>query len=979
MASTASSTQKRGKASNGGDTASTPTGEHLNKAALSMPAEGASEFAQTVGLKNMAELRAEGGIRGIASKLSSDLETGIPAHSHASRQARYGVNALPPVEKQTFMDFVKETLEDRTMQILIGAAVVSLILGLTTPDPRTGEIDRATGWVEGAAILLSVVIVTLVSAVNNFQKQEQFAVLSNAETTASLCVVRDGDVVEVGQEDVVVGDIALVQAGMALSFDALLVAGTGYTSNESSITGENDDVHKSPDMDPFLLSGTHIVDGCDGRALVVAVGPLSFAGAIAMSTRQSKTDTPLTEQLESMADAIGKFGLAAAVFTFVALLIKEIYTIVFGGGRFFAMKLFENITTAVAIVVVAVPEGLPLSVTLSLAYSMKQMLADNNLVRHLAACETMGGATVILTDKTGTLTNNDMKVVSVFIDGEHVRADKVTGFTTQAQGARSKVLKLFADCVAFNYPTGFGQNKTAHALQHLATALQHGDGYDADATVRTTAKDCVQRFAFSSQRKRSSAVVNAKTEGAGQTLRHYVIGAGELVFQKCTSCLVDGKRSAFSVDAKQRYESAINEYSQSGYRTLCVAYSERNGEWAELPHVPPEDPLTVLGVVAIEEPLRSEVPAAIAACQGAGIQVVMVTGDSMATATNIAQRCGIMGPGKTALEGTQFRASPDSAIDARSFAVLARATPLDKKRLVEMYRRDPAAVVAVTGDGTNDAPALKAADVGFAMNTGSDIAKQASDIVLLNDNFAGVVKAVVWGRNVRDNIRKFLQFQLTVNAVACIVAFLGAVINSQNLSPLKPVQLLWLNLIMDTFAALALATELPSEKQLLARDPDPRNSSIISAEMAHAITAQVAFQLVTELLLLSLGHHLIGSAYFDDRHLTVVFNAFVLMQVFNFFNARLLRSSDAVHQNLGKSTGMLYIVFLIVVTQFVIVQKGGKFMSTVPLDATEWLLCTGIASASLPVGAVARATRSAGSSNAVLRTLTTVVNVVLRK
>jgi Ca2+-transporting ATPase len=938
---------------------------------------GATPYALMVGHKNAAELQSRGGVSGVLAALGSDRLRGVPLASLASRKQRYGVNKLPEEEVKSFVDFVKESLEDRTLQVLIGAAVVSLILGMTTQDPRTGEVDRSTGWIEGAAILLSVVIVTIVSAINNHQKQLQFRALSAAETIAPVVVVRDGEVVEIPNDEVLVGDIVLVMAGMALSFDALLVDGTGFSANESSITGENDDVNKASDGDAFLISGTHIVDGCDGLAVVVAVGQTSYAGAIAMATRQEKKETPLQEQLTGLADIIGRFGLGAAVFTFVVLSLKELYFIFVGGGKFYSMKFFENLTTAVAIVVVAVPEGLPLSVTLSLAYSMKQMLADQNLVRHLAACETMGGATCICSDKTGTLTTNDMKPVAFYADERRfaVPLDAREPIALQQapsdpplSASRRLVLERMAESIAYNYPNTFG-NKTAMALQQLALQLVAATGYDAVAAVGNIERAHIQRFAFSSQRKRSSVVVHQTvhspaTAGGKPSVTsshlHYVIGAAELVFQKCTSSLVDGRRTLLSIEAKARYEAVMSEYMQLGYRTLCLAFSEKSGEFSGLPHVPPEDPLCILAVVGIEEPLRPEVPSAIAACKGAGIRVRMVTGDSVVTAVNIATRCGIMSDDTIVVDGSTFRAQSDEELAVNvipRLAVLARATPLDKQRLVELIQRaSPDAVVAVTGDGTNDAPALKAATVGFAMNTGSDIAKQACDIVLLDDNFVGVVKAVVWGRNVRDNIRKFLQFQLTVNTVACIVAFVGAVMNTQNLSPLKPVQLLWLNLIMDTFAALALATELPNEAALLRRTPDPRTASIITKEMVHNIAVQAIFQLMTEIVLLGCIHTSLGVEYFGNVHLTVAFNTFVLLQVFNFFNARLLHADSSVLSNLGKSHGMLYIIFVILVLQIAIVQKGGKFMSTVALDGRQWLLCFVIASLSLPVGYIGRAT-----------------------
>lgn len=947
---------------------------------------GRHEFARMVGERNMERLRELGGTTGLAALLATDLARGATKSSVASRAARYGCNKLPPMQLTTFWGFVQESLDDKTMRVLIVAAVLSLIVGMTTPDPRTGEIDRSTGWIEGFAILLSVAIVSLVSGVNNFQKQLQFCALVKEEALTPVVVVRDGAAAEVPSEDVVVGDVAVVFSGMALAFDALLVDGNGFTCDESSVTGEAEQVSKSVDTDPFLISGTNLVDGCDGLALVVAVGASSFAGTIAMEVREGKKETPLQEKLTQVADTIGKCGLAAAIFTFVVLLLKEMWLVFFGGGRFYAMKFFENLTTAVAIVVVAVPEGLPLSVTLSLAYSMKRMLADGNLVRHLAACETMGGATSICADKTGTLTQTDIRPRSLWIAGMSFDLRSDTVDVSRA----AVVARHIADAVVFNFGQHYGNNTTAEALLAVVQKIQGSIGYNAALEIRTLDKSRLHRFAFSSVRKEGSTVVRVPS-GA---VAHYVIGAAELVLRRCQHSLsFDGVRVPLSRETRQFCETAITEMAASGQRTVSIAYSERTANWSELPRVAPDDPLTLIAIIGLEEPLRPEVPNAVATCRAAGIRVRMVTGDNLATAMNIAQRCGLTqgvpaasaGPsavsvcdasdtaallptsgmlsggsvssGGVAMEGSVFRELSDEHVISNvlpNLVVLARATPLDKKRLVQLLRRSsPLEVVAVTGDGTNDAPALKAADVGFAMNSGSDIAKQASDIVLMNDNFVGVVKAAMWGRNVRDNIRKFIHFQLTVNIVACVVAFIGAVINTQNLSPLKPVQLLWLNLIMDTLAALALATELPSEA-LLARPPDRKDAPVISPFMWFGILSQSAFQLASQIMLLTVGHRAFGVRSYGDEHLTLVFNCFVMLQVFNFFNARLLHQDADVRVGLQRSQGLLFIVGAIFVTQVAIVQRGGRFMSTVPLTVSQWLACMAIGSASLPVGALAR-------------------------
>ncbi|KAK7194708.1 calcium-transporting ATPase [Novymonas esmeraldas] len=1098
-------------------------------------------------------------------------EVGIVAHTVPDRQARYGVNVLPQPPKESIWHFIKDSIAgDRVVQILIGAAVVSMILGLTTPDFRTGEVDLATGWIEGAAIFASVFIVTAVNAVNDYRKQEQFAEVMRAEDAARrrvtvwryvpLSGVGGGSIsgadglacvaLEVPSSDIVVGDVVQISSGMQLTFDAVLLSSFGpIVADESSVTGENDDVLKQVLTDPFLISGSSVLDGsAEGVALVCAVGPNSVSGEIAMSIQSTeKTNTPLQDQLESMADIIGKFGIGAAAFTFVSLLIKELAVYLIYGTELHAMKFFENLTTAIAIVVVAVPEGLPLSVTISLAYSMRLMLKDGNLVRHLAACETMGGATVLCTDKTGTLTAPTMRVKQVFLsavtyavdgagsirgsglplhDVQEPIAARPRGFeqsrsSSQAPpGASITVplppssVQLLLDCIVANAvdpEVGRATNKTSEALLWLSHLMSCSSSHatqqevqafrSTQARILTAMQDpgrC-RRFPFSSHSKMSVCMLRTPASqsasgasGAGRT-RLYATGAAEVILARCNSYINDhGAPAPLTSEMRAYHESTIVQYTESGLRAVCCAFSDVQGAAEPALWNPRQQPqqqcgataaahegeFCLVGMVGLEEDVRAEVPSAVQQCFGAGLRVIMITGDATLTAINIARRCGLLrgcpgsvgAPRQTSplVSGRNFRgreapswaavatsasggdaahhpadlndaavfvnttllgrespasvadgedpcssnaygrsawmmqepaanASPQQlieggyALDGPTFRqlsdaellqqymphirILARATPMDKKRLLSLLRRiDTAAVIAMTGDGTNDAPALKLSDVGFAMNGGSDVAKRASDIVLLNDNFIGMVKATMWGRNVKDNIRKFLQFQLTVNFAACVVSFFGAIMSEQNMSPLKPVQLLWLNLIMDTLAALALATELPCEPMLLSRPPEPKDTPIIVPSMWFQVGLQSAFQLLCQLFLLSHGStflnprqpssepwvltdvatHPVKAPHLSDAHICFVFNTFVWMQIFNFFNARLLHRNEGFFSNWGDSSVLFVIVAVIVVLQILIVQVGGKVMSTVPLTAPEWCSSVLIASGTLPVGVVSR-------------------------
>ncbi|XP_059673165.1 plasma membrane calcium-transporting ATPase 1 isoform X10 [Gavia stellata] len=898
------------------------------------------------------------------------------------------------------------------------------------------EEESEAGWIEGAAILLSVVCVVLVTAFNDWSKEKQFRGLqSRIEQEQKFTVIRGGQVIQIPVADIIVGDIAQVKYGDLLPADGVLIQGNDLKIDESSLTGESDHVKKSLDRDPMLLSGTHVMEG-SGRMVVTAVGVNSQTGIIftllgaggdeeekekekekkdkkskkqdgavenrnkakaqdgaAMEMQPLKSEdggdgdekdkkrsnlpkkekSVLQGKLTKLAVQIGKAGLLMSAITVIILVLYFVIDTFWVQKRpwlaectpIYIQYFVKFFIIGVTVLVVAVPEGLPLAVTISLAYSVKKMMKDNNLVRHLDACETMGNATAICSDKTGTLTMNRMTVVQAYINEKHYKkipepeaipektmAYLVTGISVNC-AYTSKILPPEKEG---GLPRHVG-NKTECALLGLLLDLKRD--YQ-DVRNEIPEEDLYKVYTFNSVRKSMSTVL----KNSDGSFRIFSKGASEIVLKKCFKILsANGEPKVFRPrDRDDIVKTVIEPMASEGLRTICLAFrdfpaGEPEPEWDNENDI--VTGLTCIAVVGIEDPVRPEVPDAIKKCQRAGITVRMVTGDNINTARAIALKCGILNPGEDflCLEGKDFNRRirnekgeiEQERIDKiwPKLRVLARSSPTDKhtlvKGIIDSTVFEQRQVVAVTGDGTNDGPALKKADVGFAMGiAGTDVAKEASDIILTDDNFTSIVKAVMWGRNVYDSISKFLQFQLTVNVVAVIVAFTGACITQD--SPLKAVQMLWVNLIMDTLASLALATEPPTEALLL-RKPYGRNKPLISRTMMKNILGHAFYQLVVVFTLLFAGERI-----FDidsgrnaplhappSEHYTIVFNTFVMMQLFNEINARKIHGERNVFEGIFNNAIFCSIVLGTFVVQIIIVQFGGKPFSCSELSIEQWL------------------------------------------
>lgn len=888
------------------------------------------ELTQSRELENLQRL---GGLKGLERKLKTSLENGLPdeetGDNYANRRAAFGENSMPEPESRTLLELILAGLEDRTLIMLMISAVVSLIFGLYE--------DPSHGWIEGTAILAAVVLVVMVASLNDYHKEKQFRKLNEKKNNRQVKVIRGGVQSLVSVYDLLAGDVVTLETGDIIPADGLLIHGSDLQCDESCMTGESDMMKKNQNA-PFLLASCQVVQGA-GVMLVVSVGEHSEAGKVMKHLSKAADETPLQEKLEELAEQIAKVGLCAAVLIFVVLSLKlAILTYVHKDPITIHLvsDLIKYFITAVTIVVVAVPEGLPLAVTIALAYSMMKMLQDQNLVRHLDACETMGGATTICSDKTGTLTLNQMTVMRAWIGGAVYNPISTTN------GLDNKVAKALFESVCLNSSAYEAKNdkgelefigsKTETAL----LAFARDNKYDYSKVRKDS--NIAKVYPFSSAKKSMATLV----EVDGKFILH-VKGASEVILARCDKFVgPKGEILPITDAVNQELQETILKFAKEGLRTLSLSYREYPktdlSRWEDEPN----DSLVFLGLVGIKDPVRPAVPDAVKDCQRAGIIVRMVTGDNIITASKIAEECGILvpGDGNRAIEGPDFRALSDAEIDELlpTLRVMARSSPTDKHKLVSRLKA-LGQVVAVTGDGTNDAPALKEAHVGFAMGiAGTDVAKEASDIILMDDNFASIVKAMLWGRNVYDSIRKFLQFQLTVNAVAVTVAFVGAISNEHGESPLKPVQLLWVNLIMDTMAALALATDEPSP-DLIDRPPYGKDGTLITNRMYRNILGQTLYQLAINFLVLYSGHEIFHVAKDSVTHRTIIFNTFVFCQVFNELNSRKLNDDINIFYNLHKNMVCLGVVIFTCVFQFLIVEFGGEFAGTTHLTLNQWLAC----------------------------------------
>ncbi|KAF3926267.1 hypothetical protein ABW20_dc0106181 [Dactylellina cionopaga] len=917
-------------------------------------------------------------------------------------------NRLPEKKATPLWMLMWNAYKDEILLILTGAAIISLALGLYEtfrdhPAPKAGqevtnEGVKGADWIEGVAIMVAIVIVVLVGAVNDYQKEKQFVKLNKKKDSREIKVVRSGKSILISVYDLMVGDIVHIEPGDLIPTDGIFVEGHNVKCDESSATGESDMMKKmsgedvwrhlqngtaTAKMDPFLISGAKVLEGV-GTYMTTSVGVNSSFGKIMMALRTEAEPTPLQEKLNGLAGMIAKLGGSAAGLLFFVLLIKFLAQLP-GNTESPAAKasVFTDILiTAITIVVVAIPEGLPLAVTLALAFATTRMLKDNNLVRLLKSCEIMGNATAICSDKTGTLTTNQMTVVAGTIGTSKGFAATPNLQEKLAHQPIADLVSSFSPAIKELLVKSIAINSTA--FEGEENGVQTFIGSKTETAMLTFARDFLgmqpvaqersnvniaQIFPFDSGRKCMGVAI--KTASG---YRLFVKGASEIMLRSASHYLADvtssGEVSTIALGSHDitAVENAINSYAEKSLRTIGMLYKDFP-QWPPAEAKPLEDDASAvdfgsilsncvfIGLVGIQDPLRPGVEVAVAQCQKAGITVRMVTGDNLVTAKAIAAECGIYTEGGVVMEGPEFRQLSQEDMDAvlPHLQVLARSSPEDKRILVRRLR-DLGETVACTGDGTNDAPALHAADVGFAMGiAGTETAKEAAAIILMDDNFASIVKATMWGRAVNDAVQKFLQFQLTVNITAVLLAFVSAVSNPQMKSVLTAVQLLWVNLIMDTFAALALATDPPTP-EILDRKPAGRKAPLVTLRMWKMIIGQAIFQLIVTFTLYFAGERILGytSQHQKNQLDSMIFNTFVWMQIFNEFNNRRLDNKFNIFAGIHRNWFFIFINVIMIGGQVLIMYVGKAAFSITIITGHQWAICIVCAAVALPWAVVIR-------------------------
>ena len=898
-----------------------------------------------------------------ANNINNNMEskhhyTGLTAAQVAESRAKYGENVLTPPAKEPLWRQFLDKFRDPLIIILLIAGVLSILISCYE---YFGLGDGLTVFFEPVGIFVAIMLATGLAFYFEYQADKEFAILNQVNDDEPVEVIRNANTTQIPRRDVVVGDIVLINTGEEIPADGELIEATLLHVDESTLTGEpictKTTIESEFDADAtfpsnHVMKGTKVMEG-HGIMRVLAIGDHTEQGKVFDAVQiDNSVKTPLDEQLDGLGRLVAKLSYCVGASIIIGRILM--YFLSPSYEQFdllpFIAYLLRTLMIAVTLVVVSVPEGLPMAVTLSLAYSMRRMLKTNNLVRKMHACETMGATTVICTDKTGTLTQNRMTVYKTNFYG-----------LKDQQLSDNENSRLIKEGIAVN-TTAFLDFSEPGLVKTLgnpteAALLLWLNGQQVNYRELRENAAVIDQLTFSTERKYMATLVDSPVTGKKIL---YVKGAPEIVFAQCKYALIDGELQPIA-RYKTTVEAQLLEYQNQAMRTLGFAYQviedhESRFKEGRLHNAE----LTFLGIAAISDPIRPDVPEAVKRCFDAGIQVKMVTGDTPGTAKEIGRQIGLWTEKDTdrnRITGVEFARLTDQEALERvlDLKIMSRARPMDKQRLVQLLQQKQA-VVAVTGDGTNDAPALNHAHVGLSMGSGTSVAKEASDITLLDDSFSSITSAVMWGRSVYQNIQRFILFQLTINVAALIIVLLGSLFGSE--LPITVTQMLWVNLIMDTFAAGALAS-LPPSPEVMKRKPRDSNAFIIVPQMRRLILATgIAFVVILLGLLYVLSHYAGGiDAGTPEglRNLTIFFTVFVMLQFWNMFNAKTFGTNDSAFKNIFKSEGFLTVGMAIIVGQVLVVNFGGSVFRTVPLTWGEWMGITLATSVVLWVGEIFRA------------------------
>jgi Ca2+-transporting ATPase len=857
---------------------------------------------------------------------------GLTAQQVQESRRQYGRNVLTPVTKEPWWKKFGVKFRDPLIVILLIAGFLSI--GISCYE-YWGLHGSTEVFFEPVGIFIAIILATGLAFIFEYRADKEFALLNQINDEESVTVIRDGHIRQIPRREVVVGDIVMLSTGEEVPADGRLLESTTLTVDESTLTGEPL-CHKSEnpaDADEAatypthqVLKGTKVMEG-HGVFQVERVGDATESGKVFTAAQiDDGVKTPLDEQMQRLGTLISRASYTVAGLVVVARLafffITQHPTPITQHLLPLLTYFLQTIMIAVTLIVVAVPEGLPMAVTLSLAYSMRRMLKTKNLVRKMHACETMGAATVICTDKTGTLTQNKMQVAEVFTP-QPSSSDSIPPLCRGGQEGSPLTFDLRPLHVnmSVNSTAQLDDDEVIGNPTEGALLLWlKGQGIDYQQLRDESV--VIEETPFTTERKYMTTVVRSKDERGKEEILHLTKGAPEIVMDMCE--MTDDERKA--------YEEKLLDDQSRGMRTLAFACNKK-----------------MQAIVAISDPVREDVPAAVQECLDAGIDIKIVTGDTPLTALEIARQVGLTANPQAIINGSELEALTDEELRERvkDLKIIARARPMDKKRLVEALQAN-GEVVAVTGDGTNDAPALKTAHVGLSMGDGTSVAKEASDITIIDNSFSSIGRAVMWGRSLYRNIQRFILFQLTVNVVACLIVFLGACFDTQ--SPLTVTQMLWVNLIMDTFAAMALAS-LPPAPQVMKFKPRNRSAFIISHPMRTFILGMgLAFTAVLMVMLICYEK----SGGLTAERLSIFFTVFVMLQFWNLFNAKAFMTGESALKNMRHSKEFLFIVLLVFFGQILIVQFGGRMFNVVPLSLTMWLTIIAATSPVFIIGELVR-------------------------